>query len=550
MRMTLTTLLAMALVPVSAQAQERDPGGEGGEEYRSATRGVEIAPYIEAAQVVTAELSPGDDIVTYTRVAAGVDAGLTGRNSQAAVSLRYERRIGYDDTVPDTDTFSGIARASLAMTGPDATFEVGGLASRTRVESNGGTSSGNFGIDDDATSQLYSVFAGPAVRAQIGQAEVTGAYRIGYTRVEATDAIVIDPATGPADIFDEAITHNLGVRAGFAPDTVLPVGVGVGAGWNRQDVSNLDQRIDDRYARADITIPVTPSLALIGGVGYEQVEVSSRDAVRDVNGDPVIGPDGRFVTDDSAPRQLAYETEGLIWDAGVMWRPSRRTQLQAQVGRRYGSTTYYGSFSYTPNQNSQFGISVYDGINSFGGQVGDALNDLGTDFEAFRNPVTGDLGGCVVGSADGDGCALARLGSLRSAVFRSRGVAVSYGGGAGRTSYGLGAGYDRRSFIGAENTVLAAIDGVIDENYYLAGYVGRQLDRQSQVNVGGTVNRFESGFGGSVDGWGYSVSAAYDRQIIEGLGATAAVGVDGINRDDDTNFSNASALFGLRYTFR
>lgn len=549
MRTTLTLIMALALTPATALAQERGEPGQTGETRQSSVRGGDIAPYIEAAQVVSAQLSPGDDVVTFSRVAAGVDASLTGRNSQAAVSVRYERRIGYDETVADTDTISGIARTSFAVAGPGLTFETGGLAARTRVEGNGGSSIGNFGVNDDSTSQIYSVYAGPAVRTQVGQAEVTGAYRLGYTRVEAPNAVVVDPATGPTDIFDDAVSHNASLRAGFAPNTVLPIGVGVGGGWNRQDVSNLDQRIDDRYVRGDVTLPLSPTLALIGGVGYEDVEVSSRDAVRDINGDPVIGPDGRFVTDDSAPRQLAFDTDGLIWDAGVSWRPSRRTQLQAQVGRRYGSTIYYGSFSYAPNANSQFAINAYEGLNSFGGQVTSALNELGTDFSAFRNPVTGDLGGCVVGASSGDSCALARLGSVRSAVFRNRGVAVSYGATAGRTSYGLGAGYDRRTFIAGENTVLAAANGLVDENYYLGAFASRRLDRQSQLSLGGTVNRFESGFDGAGDGWGYSASVAYDRTIVEGLGATAAVGIDGISRDDAEDFSNASALVGLRYTF-
>ena len=73
-------------------------------------------------------------------------------------------------------------------------------------------------------------------------------------------------------------------------------------------------------------MPVTPSLSLVGGVGYEDVEVSSRDALRDINGDPVLGSDGRIVTDEGSARQIAFEADGLIWDAGVVWRPSRRTQ--------------------------------------------------------------------------------------------------------------------------------------------------------------------------------------------------------------------------------
>ena len=55
------------------------------------------------------------------------------------------------------------------------------------------------------------------------------------------------------------------------------------------------ERVRDLYARADVTVPVGPGLAVVGGVGYENVEVSNRDVVRDTNGDPVLGADGRFL---------------------------------------------------------------------------------------------------------------------------------------------------------------------------------------------------------------------------------------------------------------
>ncbi len=53
-----------------------------------------------------------------------------------------------------------------------------------------------------------------------------------------------------------------------------------------------------------------------------QLPLASRDALRDANGVPVIGNDGRFVTDPSAPRRIAFDVDGLLWDVGVMWRPS------------------------------------------------------------------------------------------------------------------------------------------------------------------------------------------------------------------------------------
>ncbi|RJY08604.1 preprotein translocase subunit YajC [Aurantiacibacter aquimixticola] len=545
MRMIFTSLALLAALPATALAQDIDNAED---DATDTNRGVAIAPYIEAAQVVTAELEPGDDVVTYTRAAVGVDAGFGGRYSQGSASLRYERRIGWDDDVADTDTVSGIARASLAVAGPAVTLEAGGLASRTRVDGDGSTSLGDFGADDDFTSQFYSVYAGPSARTQLGAAEVTGAYRIGYTRVESPDAVLVAADADPVDIFDEAVTQNAAVRAGLAPDTVLPVGVGVGAGWNRQDVSNLDQRIDDRYVRADVTVPVSPNVALVGGVGYEDVEVSSRDALRDDEGLPIRGPVGRFITDETQPRTIAYETDGLIWDVGVLWRPSRRTSAAATVGRRYGSTTYYGSLAYAPNARSSLNVSVYDTLNSFGGQVVGALDELGTDFDAFRNPISGDLGGCVLG-VEGDNCALARLGSLRSAVFRNRGVSLSYGAQSGRLSYGIGTGYDRRSFFAGDDTVLAALDGVADETYWLAAYAARQLDQRSGVNLGGSLSLFQPGADGLGDALGYSLSAAYNRTLLDGLAGTAAVGLDGISREDLPDYSAASALVGLRYTF-
>lgn len=546
-------VLGAILSPAAASAQSQASTAVGLREdaSRSSTaarsRGVTVQPYIEAAQVLSAELTPGNDVVTYTRLAAGVDAGFAGRNSAGSLSLRYERRIGYGN-VDDGDAISGIARTSLSLVPRRLTLEAGALAARTRVESGGATSLGGFDADDSTTSQIYSVYAGPTLHTNIDQLEVSGAYRIGYTRVEEPDAVVLAPGDQPVDLLDDSLSQVASARVGFAPGTVLPIGVGAGAGWSRQEVSNLDQRVDDRYARADITVPLSPTLALVGGVGYEDVEVSARDALRDGNGDPVVGPDGRLVTDKNAPRQLAYQTDGLIWDAGVMWRPSRRTSLSATVGRRYGSMTYTGSFSYAPNPRTSLNIGVYDSLTSFGGILVDNLSNLPAEFQAARNRLTGDLGGCVA-ALEGGTCALANIGSLRSATFRSRGVTGAISRNTGMTSLGLAAGYDRRRYIAAAGTALASLDGVVDENIWLGAYATRQLDRASGLSANGYVNWFDSRFDSTGNGMGYSASLAYYRQFLRGLTGTAAVGVDGVTRDQIDDYANASALVGLRYTF-
>ncbi|WP_328597978.1 preprotein translocase subunit YajC [Croceibacterium soli] len=539
---SLIAMLAMLALPAVAAAQD-SPQSRG-----SGSR-TQVTPYIEAAQVLTAEIEPESDLVTYTTVAAGVDATVVGRNSAGSASLRYERHIGYGDEVADSDTVSGIARASVALVPRAVTIEAGALASRTRVDESGGTFAGAFAQDDGSTSQVYSGYVGPSVQTRSGDVQAEGHYRFGYTRVESPDAVTVGAGGArPIDLADESTTHAAQARVGLAPYGVLPIGVGIGGGWNEQNVSNLDQRIRDRHVRGDVIVPVSPVLAVVGGVGYEDVQVSSRDAVRDASGNPVIGDDGRFVTDKSAPRVIAYETDGLIWDVGVMWRPSRRTSLEAFVGRRYDSTTYYGSFAYAPTSRQSINVSVYDGITSFGGVIADRLAGLPTQFQAVRNAFSGEIGGCVA-SVEGANCLSGALGSLNSAVFRGRGASLSYAIDLGRTQAGIGAGYDRRRFIAAPGTVLAAANSVVDESYWAMAYASTQLDQRSSLSGNATVNWFESGFDGGQAAIGYSASLAYYRQIIAGLSGTAAIGLDGITQDSLPDLMSASALLGLRYSF-
>jgi hypothetical protein len=542
-------ILAAAWLPIALAATAAGPAfaqNQGQQDEFGGQRAQRIVqPYIEVAQVVSAELSPGNDVVTFTQVAVGVDIDVQGRNSGAAVSLRYERNIGYGDNSIDTDTVSGIARGTLAVVPNALSLEAGGLASRTRVDAGGGTTINPL-VREDAESRFYSAYAGPSLNTSVGVLDVQGVARIGYNRFETDDALVTQGGE-VLDIFDESVTYLGQLRAGVSPGEVLPVGLAVTAGSFQEDIDNLDQRVRDLYVRGDITVPLNNNLALVGGVGYEDVEVSSRDAVRDAAGNPVIGSDGRFVTDTSAPRRIAFDVDGLLWDVGVLWRPSSRTSLQASVGRRYDSTTYYGQFTYVPNQRSAFAVNVYDGVTGFGGVLNNSLARLDSDFQAIRNPVTGDFGGLVSGT---DGQALVGgLGSARSAAFRGRGVRASYQREFGRTIAAIGAGYDRRTFIAAAGTALAPVNGLTDESYYVIGGLTRNVGRNADIALNAYANWFDAA-GNAGDVSAYGASAAYNQSITERLVGRAAVSVDYLDSEFTAqDFAVASALVGLRYNF-
>ncbi|WP_156522883.1 preprotein translocase subunit YajC [Erythrobacter neustonensis] len=540
-------MLAATGAPAFAQAQDMGQGQAQGQGAGAGQRTQRIVqPYIEVAQVVSAEITPGNDVVTFTQVAVGADINLQGRNSGAAVSVRYERNIGYGDEAIDTTTISGIARGALAVVPGTLNLEAGALASRSRVDASGGVTANPL-VREDAESRIYSAYAGPSLTTRVGDVAVEGVARVGYNRFEADNALVTQ-AGNVVDVFDDSMTYMGQVRAGTRAGEPLPVGVAVTAGGFQEDISNLDQRVRDLYVRGDVTVPVSQSLALVAGAGYEDVEISSRDALRDANGNAVRGPDGRLVTDSSAPRRIAFAVDGLLWDVGVLWRPSSRTNLSAAVGRRYDSTTYYGTFTYVPSQRSSFALAAYDGVSGFGGVINNGLAALDTDFEAIRNPVTGDFGGLVSGT---QGQAIVgALGSVRSAAFRGRGVRASYQRQVGRTTAALGAGYDRRTFIAAAGTVLAPVNGLTDESYYVTGGLSRQLGPNANFTTNAYINWFDGAGGGNNDVTAIGGSAAYNQALTQRLTGRAAIAVDYVDSEFTAqDFAVATALVGLRYDF-
>lgn len=505
-----------------------------------------LSPYIEASQVLTADLSNGSDVLTYSTVAAGVDASIQSRRVEVQVSYKYERRFAYDGSLANDQTHSGLARAK-ARVAPGFTLEGGAIATRTRADIRGdapGTTQGRI----RNSSQLYSAYAGPNVQTHIGPAFANAAYRFGYTKVEAPGATGVDPNQPALDRFDDSKVHVATASIGVKSGVVLPVGITVSGSYTREDAGQLDQRFEGKYGRGDVVVPVLPTLALAGGVGYEKIQISQRDAVRTPGGTPVTDANGRFVTDKSSPRRLAYDFDGLFWDAGVIWRPGRRTFLEARVGRRYGSMSYTGSASYQLSAGSGVQIGVYDSVQTFGQQVNGALATLPTAFVTTTDPFGNEFGGCIYGTtgAAAGGCLNNVFASAATSAYRARGitgVAVLARGG---TRLGIGGGYARRTFIAPRTVAGAAIDGTSDESYYLQGFGSTDIGRNGSLSSSVFASYYTTDLASeAVLGWG--ANTAYTHRFGP-LGATASLGIFGFERDGSSSAA-AQALLGLRYGF-
>ena len=382
-----------------------------------------VSPYIELGQVLTADLTY-DDVLTYSEVSAGIDAGIATRSTQAQLSYRYERNIGWGKHLNDSDYHQGLARAAVGVA-PGVSIEGGGLAARSRTDIRSAAPAASD-PNGDNLSQVYAVYAGPTVGTHIGVLGVSGSYRFGYTKVDSPSYIPLAADQPRLDVFDSATSNTAQASLNLAAGEVLPVGITVSGGWDREDAHQLDQRYEGKFARADVLVPVSRTLALEGGVGYEKITIGQRDALLDADGNPVTDGNGRFVTDKSSPRRIAYRTDGLIYDGGVVWRPSPRTQLEAHVGRRYGGTSYAGSFSWQATESVGAQVVVYDDVETFARQLRGSIDGLPTSFVTGGSAFGNAFGGCTFGTSGSKpgGCLNDVFQSISSSGYRARGVDV------------------------------------------------------------------------------------------------------------------------------
>lgn len=520
--------------------------GAAGAQYRPRTY---VTPYVEATQTLAADLSDDGEVVTFTTLGAGVDAGIRTARAEGQVGYRYDRFIGWDDDGLDGDAHSGLARA-LFRVAPGIAIEGGALATRTRVDPRGAAPGLLVGGDVDNVTQVYSLYAGPTVTQAIGVVRLDAAYRFGYTKVEAPDNVLLAPGQARRDYFDDATNHLGTVRLSIAPGEIAPVGLALSGGFEREDAGQLDARYVGRLVRGDVLAPVSATVALAAGVGYEEIEASSRDPLLTPGGTPVLDEDGRFVTDPASPRRVDYRTDGVYYDAGVVWRPNRRTQVTASVGERYGSFSGTGSLSYRASDEVGFGLQVYDGVQTFGRQLRQGLANLPTEFVRTRDQLVQQYNGCIFGGAASrpGGCLNAVFQSINATSYRARGVDAVLSAARGVHRFGVGAGYANRRLNTRRLPSGVAVYGLEDESAYAQAFYARSLTPNSGFDAQLFVNYYDTAGIGDDEVYSAGAVGSYNHRFGR-LQTTASAGLYGFRVGDFDDQLTAQALLAARYSF-
>jgi hypothetical protein len=506
-----------------------------------------IHPYLEVQQVATADFDRGE-VLTYTGVGGGVDAAIATRRVQAVISANYQHRIGWNDRLEDHDVVSGLAAVHVDAVPGVLALDAGAMAARTHADIRFPVPTART-IDNANIAEVYSAYAGPTLNTHAGPVAIGASYRLGYVKVDdhSLAGAGLPPGTPRIDRYSSSTVHNATISVGMAPGE-LPFGWTVGAGYVREDMNRLDSKFEGEYVRGDVVYPVSPTLAVTAGVGYERMQGSQQDFLRNpVTGVPILTPGGNLIADPSRPRLKTVDLDGAMWDAGIIWRPSRRTELQARGGWRYGGTSFTASLRHQIDSRSAFNATIYDGVSSFGRLLMADLNGLPRKFEIPRNGVGG--AGCVFGTDPGTGaCFGDALQSISNFNFRNRGANAMYSATRGPWSFGLGAGYANRRYLAPDSNIFV-LHGVTDQSFTLQGSLDRRLSRDSGFDLDAYASWYDSGLAGSDASFGAGLTGRYYRSLFNPhLQAQIAAGLYTTQAGDfDANYG--SILVGLRYTF-
>ncbi len=506
-----------------------------------------IVPYLELDQSVFDQITPRQPVVTYTTVAAGADMLFNSVRTTGLATIRYEHHFSESRGQGSSDTFTGIARTTTTLVPHALTFDFGGLATRTSIGANGGTLL-NPVDNNRSVSQVWSLYGGPSLSTHAGIVGIKASYALGYNAIDQLNRSGVAGQNGPADLFGHSLTQQAKATIGVRPGEVLPFGIALTGSYLREDMSNLDQRLTDAQGGVEITQPVSRNLAVVGDLNWEKIQVSQRDALFDANGNPVLNSSGQYVTDTSQPRKLAYKTDGLTWDIGVVWRPSRRTMASAFVGQRYDSTTYYGSLFYAPSARQTLSVAVYDSIFGFGSGLMSTLQQLPTDFAVARDPFSGNVGSCFTGTTGGS-CVGGALGSAQALIYHGRGVNASYGLTFGQVTMNIGGGYASRRYLTAPGTVLAAANGALDQTVFVSAGLSGPIDQQTRysVNSFASIYRTDQTTLGNASDWG--VNGILTHHLTDRLVGTASLEMLGVNQQASPDQLELLGQLGLRYNF-
>lgn len=508
----------------------------------------QIGAFFDIQQVADAQLhGPGADDVTYTEVAGNLAAQITNRRITLSGTYRLSYRIPEMGEIEKSLNQDGLLRFNALVIDEWLNIGGGAIITRSRVDPSGAAPASNVGNGKNL-AQTYSSYLEPTIAHRIGDFQLGLTYRYAYTKNEGSQQVFsVGP---PVNRFDSSKSQTVQSRIGME-NSSLPFDWTLVSDYRHENTTNQAEHFRGINAIGEIKWPIARTVALVASGGYEKTRISQREALLDpITGIPVLGDDGRFIVDPASPRVLTYDMAGLVGDAGIIWRPTRRTRLEARAGYRYGGLTFSGLLETKPSDRTGLTVIVTDRVESFGQGVSNNLagSPAGLDLSQSLDP-NSSYQDCLFGKQAGTGrCLGGTLGQAAASSYRERAANVIFTRAMRQWSVTGSVGYTRRTYFDDPNSPVS-LAGIVDQSFFGNLGIQTQLSRVSGVSFSFAGNLFKNGQVGAADVVSGSASANYYRSFGRGIQLQALVAVDASKQDGITADVSGRAQLGLNYRF-
>lgn len=440
----------------------------------AAEAAVEISPFVEARPVISYASDQSPETRAWTELGAGLESSVDSRRIDFDLRYRYGQRLAVSGPLNDDarHTGAGSMRAELLR---DLLY-LDALGSATLVNTQFGGLNDQLG-DDPSQQQTYAASVQPAIRRRFGRLQFNARYSYGIFEVEGQAPALRIGA--PVDSNQLAIGGASDTRNQSASVTLGNAGRSDRLRWRligeyqRDRIEQLDQRYTSKRAVADGEYALSRKIGLIGSVGYEDI-LDRQDSILV---DPTTGlaiPDanGFAQRDPANPFVVNFDEEGITYEAGFRWSPSRRTNVIARAGRRFGDFTASGSAELRFLSDLRLLASYTESINNFGRLFTtlftDPVSGVVTPISSFaaggsdRTPLGATT--CAFGLDPATGtCRFSLTQVASNATFKDQSAAITLAKGGGgelgsgggdltpsRLTGAISGFYTRRSYLGEQ----------------------------------------------------------------------------------------------------
>lgn len=508
----------------------------------------ELGAFFDLQQVAESQLKgPGEDIVTYTEVAGSLAGSIRNRRIVATATYRLSYRIPEVGNISKNVNQDGAMRLQANVIDEWLTADTGAIITHSRISASGAAPQSNT-ANADNLAQTYSIYIQPTLSHRIGDLGVNASYRYAYTRNESGQT---GPVVGPpADRFDSSVSQEVTAGIGMQ-QSALPFDWTIGGQYRRENTSNLAQHFRALKITGEVKVPIAGTVAAVASGGYEKTQTSEREALVDpLTGFPVLGKGGRFVVDPASPRILTYDMDGFIGDAGLIWKPSRRSRFEARAGYRYGGFSVTGLIEMHPSDRTGLTLAVTDQIQTFGQSVSGSLAGAPANLDVKPSPDPGSsYQDCLFGATAGTGrCLGGALGNASAEAYRERAATIIVTRALRQWVVSGSFGYTHRTYIDDPNAPFS-LNGVVDQSFFGNLSFAGQLSRVSGVSFSFAGSLFKNGQVGASDVMSGSFSANYNRTFGRNISARATLAVDASKQDGITADVSGRAQLGLQYKF-